>query len=481
MSELLDSSDGNSSSYETACSVAVKKSPRSDPKNYRPVSLLSILSKVMESIVNKQLVNYLERFNILPDSQYGFRQGRGTCDILTALHTEWVKTVSDGGYAHMVAVDIAGAFDRVSHSGLIFKAKNVGIGGCLLHWLQDYLLNRKLSVLVHGDSSSPAPITAGVPQGSILGPTLFLLYVSDLDQCLSPETRLSSFADDTTLYSLIRMQDNMHDMTAALQSSLKRLEEWGERWRIRFEPSKSQQLLMTTKATHPAVPDIKFGGIAVPEANTIKLLGVTFDAKLSFRDHLHSIATRGCQRLGVLRRACRVLDYHGRLCAYKGFVRPILEYAPLVWMGAASSHLARLDRVQKRAMAIIGPGALLQSLCHRRIVSGLVYLYKLQCIPGPPQLTAMIPPPANHVEARRTRSQPPPGQQHHVQLQQVLDRRAPAYASRSFPFSVVSVWNSLPSEIVRAPLSLKRLHTFKEDVHKYLTHQHWLMATDFYG
>ena len=180
-------------------------------------------------------------------------------------------------------------------------------------------------------------------------------------------------------------------MTTALQSSLKRLEEWGERWRIRFEPSKSQQLLMTTKATHPAVPDIKFGRIAVPEANTIKLLGVTFDAKLSFRDHLHSIATRGCQRLGVLRRACRVLDYHGRLCAYKGFVRPILKYAPLVWMGAASSHLARLDRVQKRAMAIIGPGALLQSLCHRRIVSGLVYLYKLQCIPGPPQLIAIIP------------------------------------------------------------------------------------------
>ena len=162
-------------------------------------------------------------------------------------------------------------------------------------------------------------------------------------------------------------------------------------------------------------------------------------------------------------------------------MRPILEYAPLVWMGAASSHLARLDRVQKRAMAIIGPGALLQSLCHRRIVSGLVYLHKLQCIPGPPQLTAMIPPPANHVEARRTRSQPPIGQQHHVQLQQVLDRRAPAYVSRSFPSSVISVWNSLPSEIVRAPLSLKRLHTFKEDVHKYLMHQHWLMATDFYG
>ena len=144
-----------------------KKSPRSDPKIYRPVSLLSILSKVIERIGNKQLLNYLERFNILPDSQYGFRQGRGTCDILTALHTEWVKTVSDVGYAHMVAVYIAGAFDRVSHSGLIFKAKNVGIGGCLLHWLQDYLLNRKLSVLVHGDSSSPAPITAGVPQGSI--------------------------------------------------------------------------------------------------------------------------------------------------------------------------------------------------------------------------------------------------------------------------------------------------------------------------
>ena len=167
---------------------------------------------------------------------------------------------------------------------------------------------------------------------------------------------------------------------------------------------------MTTKATHPAVPDIKFGGIAVPEANTINLLGVTFDAKLSFRDHLHSIATRGCQRLGVLHRACRVLDNHGRLCAYKGFVRPILEYAPLVcgWeLHPATSPDSTVCRnVQWPLLAIIGPGALLQSLCHRRIVSGLVYLYKLQCIPGPPQLTAMIPPPPPSSQPCRNSAHP---------------------------------------------------------------------------
>ena len=141
----------------------------------------------MEGIVNSQVVNHLERNRLLPDSQYGFRRGRGTADVLTALQNEWVQAVPNGGSAQVIAVDIAGVFDRVSHTGLLYKAERAGIRGTLLTWLQDYLHSRQLKVVVSGQASSAQPITAGVPQGSILGPTSFLIYVSDIDQCLTPE------------------------------------------------------------------------------------------------------------------------------------------------------------------------------------------------------------------------------------------------------------------------------------------------------
>jgi len=145
-----------------------KKASRSAMKNYRPVSLLSICSKVMESLINNQLVNYLERHNLLSPRQYGFRRGLGTADLLTALQHEWVTTVGQGGCVHVLAADIAGAFDKVSHMGVLHKASHVGVHGNALHWLTDYLANRNLRVVVGGETSSAFGICAGVPQGSIL-------------------------------------------------------------------------------------------------------------------------------------------------------------------------------------------------------------------------------------------------------------------------------------------------------------------------
>ena len=140
-----------------------KKPPKSNPSNYRPVSLLPILSKAMESVVNHQLVAYLERYHLLPDSQYGFCQGRGTADVLTALQNEWTRTVASGGCVPIVAVDIAGAFDRVSHCGLIHKVQQAGVRGSLIAWLQDYLTGCHLQVTIGGRISDQYPISVGAP------------------------------------------------------------------------------------------------------------------------------------------------------------------------------------------------------------------------------------------------------------------------------------------------------------------------------
>ena len=146
----------------------------------------------------------------------------------------------------------------MSHAGVLHKAQQAGVGGSLLNWLKAYLTDRYMQVVIGGHRSAPHPIQAGVPQGSILGPTLFILYISDIDQCLSPGSKLATFADDTTLYSVASHAD-LQQSTASLQTSLDKLHEWGCQWRIKFEPSKTQRMIISRGHTVVDAPSLTFG------------------------------------------------------------------------------------------------------------------------------------------------------------------------------------------------------------------------------
>ena len=414
-----------------------KHSSRSQLKNYRPVSLLSVISKVMEIIINMQITNYLEGNSLLAANQFGFRRNLGTADALTALHHSWASSIGHGGAARVLAVDIAGAFDKVSHAGVLFKLQQCGIQGILLAWLTSYLSNRSIQCVVGGATSRPYPIKAGVPQGSILGPTMFLIYINDVSTCLAGNTQLEAYADDTTLYTLLR--NDLPTAAALLQDTVNRLSDWGKEWRVAFEPSKSQAMTVTLQRAQLALPSLLFGGNPVPKSSTIKLLGVTFDPKLSFAEHIRAVSIRGKQRLGLLRRAAPYLSREGRLTVYKGFVRPVLEYAPLVWMGAAPSHLSRLDSIQRRALRIIGPGTELQSLSLRRYVAALTYTYKLHFITGPTQLLAVLPPRLEPRDATRTRNDLRMAAGHSYQLRNPLPRQAADTILRSFPHCAIQL------------------------------------------
>lgn len=455
-----------------------KRSSRSVQKNYRPVSLLCIMSKVMEAIVNRQIMNHLESHQLLTPHQFGFRRGLGTADALQALHNAWVRTVGNGGAARILAVDIAGAFDRVSHVGLLHKAQHLGINGTLHSWLSSYLDGRSLRCVVGGQTSSQYPISAGVPQGSILGPTLFLIYVNDAADVLVGDSKLEAYADDTTLYSLVSCDEGPRDATQSLQLSINQLHAWGCKWKVSFEPTKSQVMTATLRTTDLDLPQISFGGIHVPEATNISLLGVQFDSKLSFGSHLRAVATRARRRLGFLRRAAHFLTPAGRTTVYKAFVRPLMEYAPLVWMGAPPSHIQRLDRVQRRALQIIGPGAILPSLAVRRSVAALSCIYKLHYIAGPPQLRSVLPPPRDHPANPKTRSQRRSATGHAHQLQECLPPSAPFVLTRSFPHCSVGDWNSLPPSLLTQAPHRKGLQSFKTKVYRHLRSHNWYWATD---
>ena len=200
---------------------------------------------------------------------------------------------------------------------------------------------------------------------------------------------------------------------------------------------------------------------------------MTFDKHLNYGQHLCATALRANQRIGFLRKASRVLGLHARAVAYKGFVRPMMEYCSLVWSRAC--HLSRLEKAQKRALSLIGPGAIVDSLALRRTVSGLCLSYKLYCGPRLPSLPSLLPPPAERAANQRTRRQL--HEAHPFQLQMNRPARSLDAILKSFPYGLIRVWNSLPRTILAEAPQPSRLQSFKLKVYKHLLRTDWIWAT----
>ena len=463
--------------WKTARVVPIhKKKSKAQPNNYRPISLLSIISKVMEAIVNRTIVNFLEKEDLLSAHQFGFRRKLGTSDLLTLLQHEWSSAIASHGAVHALAIDIAGAFDKVAHRGVLAKAQACGITGTLLAWLQDYLKDRSLQAVICGQQSAQYPISAGVPQGSILGPTLFILYVNDCADHLPGGPSLAVYADDTTLYKCITCIGDIRDSSTQLQSAVDAVAAWGQSWKIQFEPTKSQALTLSCHRPPLVLPPISFNNVPVAEEDEIRLLGVLFDRQLSFRSHLRSIASKANQRMHFFKKVAPLLNVAGKLCLYKGFVRPTMEYSFLTWMGASESSLKQLDRVQHRALRLIGPGAVLPHLSHRRMVGTLCYMYKLHCIPPSHPVASLLPGPA--VAAPNPRTRRSSIARHPHQLQHDHPARTASWNLRRFPNAASKAWNVLPPSLLQHRPELKRLQAFKNKVNRHLLHSNWLAATD---
>ena len=249
---------------------------RSTAKNYRPVSLLSVVSKVFEKLVNNRIVDHLDKCGLFSDFQYGFRSSRSTADLLTVVSDRIARAFNRSGATRAVALDISKAFDRVYHSGLLHKFKSCGISGQIFGLRR----NRRLGVVLDGKSSQEYPVNARVPQESILGPKLFLLYINDLPDDVVCD--IAIYTDDTSIYSKCDQASDLWqqlELAPELESDLRDTADRGKKWLVDFNAGKTQ-LVSFDRSNNTDAIVVKMDGSILEEKSSLKMLGLTFSSKL---------------------------------------------------------------------------------------------------------------------------------------------------------------------------------------------------------
>ena len=265
-------------------------------------------------------MKHLDAHQILTDQQHGFRKKRSCESQLILTLQDLASALEENEQIDAILLDFSKAFDKVSHQRFAIKLHHYGIRGHLLKWIQSFLANRSQQVMVEGHASTPAPVTSGVPQGTVLGPLLFLIYINDLPMKVSSTTRL--FADDSLLYHRIRSPEDAR----ILQEDLDKLQDWEKEWQMSFNPIKCEVIRVTNKRNHIKKP-YQIHGHDLTLAKTGKYLGVTISSDLSWNAHVDTTVKKANNSLSFLRRNLARCPKDVKAQSYQTMVRPILEYA----------------------------------------------------------------------------------------------------------------------------------------------------------
>ena len=433
-----------------------KKGDNSCPSNFRPISLLSGVGKIQERIVFKNIHNYFNENNLLNKYQSGFLPNHSTTLHLIDIYHQICQTFDNNQYACMVFCDVSKAFDRVWHKGLLFKLKEYGINGALLNWISDYLDNRKQKVVIKSCHSNTKLITAGVPQGSVLGPLLFLIYVNDRSDRLLSLTRL--FADDSSLFY---SASSIQDIEGIINYDLRILGNWAAQWLIKFNPLKTVAELFTLKHVY-SFPHLVFENTQIEFVENHKHLGLTLSNTGKWNCHIDNIAKTSSKILGIMRQLKYTLSRAALNQIYISYVLPVLEYSSVVWDGCSDYNTNTLEKIQHEAARIVT--GLTRSvsieklftecgwttLTNRRIQQKMTFMYKVSNQLVPSYISDIIPPLVSDVSNYPLRN----SSNYSVPYTRTEVSR------RSCVPSSVSLWNNL-DETVR---NSSTINSFKNNV-----------------
>ena len=330
-----------------------KNGQRNIPGNYRPISVLPAISKIMERIMYDQLYNYLTKFELLSDSQFGFRKSHSTATALLDCTNDWYMNLDRKMFNLVVLIDLKKAFDTVDHQILLRKLELYGIKGEALTLLKSYLTNRNQKCQIKNSFSTERLIKCGVPQGSILGPLFFLLYINDLPQCLN-KTKPRLFADDTNLTA---SGDSITDLETAVNSDLENLRKWLIANKLSLNVAKTEFMLIGSKTMIKKNSDSRLNVFIenkqIKQVSECKTLGVIVDRHLSWKSNSENICKKITAGISAIRRVKPFVDKDTLISIYNAIVRPYFDYCCEVWHVFGESQSKRLQKLQNRAARII--------------------------------------------------------------------------------------------------------------------------------
>ena len=380
-----------------------KKGDKSLPSNYRPISLVSCVGKAFERVVYRSVYNHLVDHSLIYKYQSGFLPGHSTVHHLIELLHHTCTALENHQINCQVFCNISKAFDRVWHKGLILKLEKYGINGNLLLWFMDYLFNRSQKVFLNETFSKQRTINAGVPQGSVLGPLLFLIYINDISDELTGLARL--FADDTSLsFSL----PDVRYITRVLNHDLQTLSGWAKRWLIAFNPLKTEVMLISNIHIDQTV-ELVMDNTVLKVVDTHKHLGVLLSSNNKWTSHIDSIINSASKQVSFLRKIKYKFSRSTLNKLYCAYIRPLLEYASEVWDGCNRNDSNRLEKLQLNAARIVTGLPIFPSanslytetgwetLAERRKNKKLTLMYKIINNDAPSYLTSLLPHRVNEI------------------------------------------------------------------------------------
>ena len=329
-----------------------KGGSRADHAKYRPVALTSHLIKVFERVIRKSLVNHLEALDLLPDNQHGFRQLRST---LTQLLTHWdsvLDSLEHGESVDVIYTDFSKAFDKCETNVLLHTVRDCRVMGRVGVWISAFLdpLTRKQAVGVDGRMSELTPIVSGVPQGTVLGPVLFLIHIRNISSSLSDGTNSASFADDTKIWRGVKTPDDC----AQLQEDLQSVYGWAENINMMFNSDKFEWIRYSlTPESAPKFQYLSPDSSIIEQKDNLRDLGVRLSSDLSFNLHIEKAVTTASQMVGWAMRSFRTRGSHILLTTLKSLVQPHLDYCCQLWCPSTQYEINRIEKVQRSLISRI--------------------------------------------------------------------------------------------------------------------------------
>ena len=416
-----------------------------DVNNYRPISILSCINKIFERLLLARMNSFIDQFNILSTSQYGFVSGRGTVDAGMDLISKIQKSLSDGKFCIAVFIDLKKAFDTVDFNRLLFKLNKCGFRGIVEQLFASYLTNRQQYVELDGAKSEKLGVSSGVPQGSVLGATLFNLYINDLPYYVGNDSSIL-YADDT---SLVHASEQSSYLFRSMQESINICYRWATANSLTINIEKTNYLYLSPNLNAYTDLTLSLGDTIISRVEYTKYLGVILDDKMKFDKHISQVISRLSRMVSISYSIGNYLNYDAARCLYFSLVQSLLTYMIVFWGCTTEANLNRMQTKQnmiirnlfgnkipyQHTIELYRKCTLLNVRCLYKFELGKVLYKTIKCNKFPSLLNVLNGYRFNHQHNTRY--------YHNYRIPTITSERE----AKRLPTSAIRLWNSIPDDV----------------------------------